>query len=94
MAYEQLYSLYGANCYNCDTDRAMESVYIDDVPMRDLVANVTSAGDNFIEIEPITGVMARMRRTYTVVLSLYCYDHSKVGEWSETIIKPLILSLI
>ena len=58
----------------------MEHVYINNVPLSDI--KETSPGDNFIEIEPITGQMTRMRRSYTVVLSLDCYDFSTVGECS------------
>ena len=80
MAYEQLYNVYGAGCYGCDTDRKMEHIYINNKPLSEL--KETSPGENFIEIEPITGQMTRMKRSYTVVLSLECYDFSTVGECS------------
>ena len=73
LAYEQLYSIYGAGCYGCDTSRAMENVYIDGQPLAWQVAN--SSSDNFMEIEPVTGVLTRMRRSYTMVFTLACYEH-------------------
>ena len=64
----------------------MENVYINNVPIEELVAS--SPGENFIEIEPITGTMTRMKRSYTVVLSLECYDESTVTRCGKPAILP------
>ena len=34
----------------------------------------TEPSKDFIEIEPVTGVMTRMRRSYTMVYSIHCFD--------------------
>ena len=53
-------------------DRAMEFVTMNGQPYKDEVA--TEPSKDFIEIEPVTGVMTRMRRSYTMVYSIHCFD--------------------
>ena len=67
LAYGQQYKIFGANCYGCDTKRAMENIIMDGKIFSATVDTVPS--ENFIEIEPVTGIMTRMRRSFTVVYS-------------------------
>ena len=72
IAYEQLYQIYGAGCYNC-SEKYMQHVKVDGKSYSSQFA--TSPGDNQLVIEPVTGVMTSMKRSYTMVLSLYCYEN-------------------
>ena len=42
---------------------------------------------NYLEIEPVTGVLTKMNRTYTMVLSVYCFDRSTIS--TCTVSNPL-----
>lgn len=36
--------------------------------------------ENYIGIETVTGVMTKMKRSYTMVVSLYCYEKNIISE--------------
>ena len=59
--------MYDGNCYGCDGNRAMEQIMMDGRKYSDQIAEIPS--ENYIEIEPITGVMTHMTRSYTVVFN-------------------------
>ena len=50
----------------------MNNVKVDGVQMSTIVG--TEPGDNFIEMEPVTGVTTKMRRSYTVVFSIDSFN--------------------
>ena len=70
LAYGQLYTIYGANCYGCDADEAMRTVTIDG----EQLTPATDSSESYVEIEPVTGVMTKIYRSYTMVFTLSCFD--------------------
>jgi len=66
--------MYDGDCYGCDVNRAMEQIKMDGRSYKEQIA--MNPSENFIEIEPITGVMTHMKRSYTVVLNFVCYENS------------------
>ena len=85
MAYDQKYQLYGQYCYNCDTATRMESVMIDGESIEHWQEkNPTSdpGGPNYIQIEPITGLVTHMERSYTMVYSISCDRNSNCPNYS------------
>lgn len=81
MAYQQKYKLYEYGCSNCEKDTAMKGVSIGGIP----IANYQPphAGENYIEIEPVTGLMTKSVRSYTMVYSDSCFSHNNICEYSQ-----------
>lgn len=50
----------------------MENIYLDGKPFTDQIS--TSPSQNYIEIEPLSGTMTLMNRTYTIVGGIKCFD--------------------
>ena len=77
MAYDQPYEMFGGDCYGCGYKHSMEGLKVDGVPYEELIAQTPS--DNYIEIEPVTGVMTKMVRSYTMVFSIGCFEDAIEG---------------
>ena len=74
--------MYGAGCKGCDFSRDMPNVFIGD----QLASEYFEGKDddvNYIQIDPVTGVMTKMHRQYTMVFSFECYDRSKIDPCSD-----------
>jgi len=57
----------------------MPNVFLDSQPIGTAM-QASEADVNYVEIEPVTGVMYKMRRKYTMVLSFLCYERSTIRE--------------
>ena len=87
MAYQQLYTIFGAGCNGCDFQHDFGIVNINNQTISEYMGD-KQANVNFIEIEPLTGTMTKMRRSYTMVLSLNCYDRSSICNCTNDSQKP------
>ena len=56
----------------------MKGLKIDGYLIDDYIANFThSAQLNYLEIEPVTGMLYKMVRSYTMVYSNSCYENNQ-----------------
>ena len=52
----------------------IDNVTIADWPTADM--NINKTGENYMEIEPVTGVMTKSVRSYTMVYDISCFQNS------------------
>ena len=74
--------MFGKGCKGCNFQHDFGNIYIDDMKMEDYFAG-NDTDVNYIEIEPVTGIMTSMARSYTMVLTLYCYTKNSINECSN-----------
>ena len=73
LAYHLNYKMFGKNCFGCDNDSDnldFSRVYVKGREYKQFIGE--APGDFYVEIEPHTGIMTRMRKQVTVVFSLDC----------------------
>ena len=73
--------MFGAGCKGCNFDHDFDNVNINGKKIAAYMAD-KQEDVNYIEIEPVTGVMTKMVRSYTMVLSLYCYERNTISQCS------------
>ena len=82
LAYNLPYLIYGQDCYGCNQDKQMSSVTVDERAYSEQIAS--TPGEDYIEIEPVTGLMTKMRRSYTVVYDIRCLsDNSETCNYAQ-----------
>ena len=74
--------MYGAGCKGCNFDQDMANVFIDD-QLAEMAFQGEDDDINYIEIDPVTGVMTKFKRAYTMVLSFLCYERSTIRDCSD-----------
>ena len=59
----------------------LDNVYVNGVAYANEMG--TAPSEDFIEIEPVFGVMTRMRRSYAMVFSPSCFENSKLQDCGQ-----------
>jgi len=73
--------MFGAGCNGCNFERDFTNIYINNTKMESYMAD-KKEDINYVLIEPVTGVMTAFNRSYTMVVTLDCYDRNTIGECS------------
>ena len=79
MAYNNDYSLFGANCFNCSSVAEIDNVFIDGVRLS-TYAKLSTPGEWYLEIEPLTGTLVNMKRQGTILMTLDCYESNNCDD--------------
>ena len=64
MAYYQLYSIFGKNCYQCNRQSSnlnLDGVYLDGVKLSELAESAPDGGDHYFMFEPKTGIVTESK---------------------------------